>query len=81
MLDKYIIINQETFKASGKQNKDGIWLCEKIEVVAKDKKELEIRYRDGIGVMNKINNQYNKKEKSTPTTPKKENKPIVKGLE
>jgi len=79
MFEKYIFINQETFKASGKQNKDGIWLCDKIEVVAKDKKELENRYRDGLGVMNKVNNDYNKNKR--PSKPKGETKPEVKGLE
>lgn len=74
MLNKYIYVNQETFKASGKQNSSGIWLCDKIEVTAKDKKELETRYRDGIDTVNKIHNEYNKsKEKPSPTSsPKKE---------
>ena len=78
MLNKYIYVNQETYKASGKQNKDGIWICEKMEVVAKDKKELSIRYRDGIDAVNKIHNDFNRDKKETKAVI--ETTPPVKGL-
>lgn len=81
MLNKYIYVNQETFKASGKQNSSGIWLCDKLEVTAKDKKELDTRYRDAIDTINGIHNEYNKKEETIPTASPKKKKPKVKGLE
>ena len=78
MFEKYIFINQETFKACGKQNKDGIWLCEKIEVSAKDGKELEKRYDKSISIMNRVHNKYNKTtkpvgEEKKPSSPKDKN--------
>lgn len=71
MLDKYIQLKENKIVCG--QTSSGVWYCK--EVPAESTKELKIL----IGEINKILNEYNKKE-NTPRTPK-EKKPTVKGLE
>lgn len=72
ILNKYIYVG-EKYKISGKQNANGIWLCDKVEVSSPTKKELENDYRECVGIANKVNNEYNltKKEKTTPISKQK----------
>ena len=73
MLDKYIKINEKVIES--KQTSSGIWYCSNVS--AETPKEMD----NLIGELNKVYNKYNKKEKSTPATLKKEKTPEVKGLQ
>jgi len=67
MFDKYIQKNEKKIIAG--QTSNGVWYCK--EIIAETPTELKLL----IGDVNKILNDYNmdnKKEKKTPTPPKKE---------
>jgi len=79
MLDKnvtkYVTISDP--KYTWGQKADGTWYCKEFKSDTIDDGETD------IGKINKMLNKFNinKKEKSTPRTPKKEKKPDVKGLD
>lgn len=71
MLNQYIKINEKIIES--KQTSGGIWYCS--SVTSETVKEMDKL----IGDLNKVYNNYNKKEKTV--VPRKPKTPEVKGLQ
>ena len=72
MFEKYILIDNDKYKATVSQSKTtGMWFGE-ASVKAGSRKELRSELEGVLSDLTKVMNGFNKKEKVPPATPPKE---------